>query len=751
MTLSSKDLREQLKDFYLFKDVDEAILDTLLTRVSYQIVSIGEILFKQGTISDALYFVVSGQLQVISHKEDGSQTILGTIGTNETVGEMQILVGGKRTADVRATTETALIRLAKEDFEYIIEQSPDVLHKLAKVTIKRLRRGQLLSTLPKLFGVCDPNIFEKLEKQIEWVHLHSGEALFQQGDPGNSLYIVISGRLQAIIKDKRTGKSQVVGEISRGETVGEMAIFAEEHRAASVYAVRDCELVRLPKTAFEQIMQQRPHMMMAITKVIIQRLQKTMRASNIQSNLINIAVIQISPSVNLTGFCQRLISTLLGFDSILHLSSERVDSLMEMEGASQLAEGDPQSIRLVTLLDELEIKHHFTLYQADTTVTHWTQWCLKRADQVILVANASDKPKFSQIEHTLLCEGNCLTTASQMLVLLHSDKEKLPSGTHHWLAPRKVKSHYHVRCHMEKDFERLVRFITGRAVGLVLSGGGARGFAHFGVYLALKEAGIPVDMIGGTSMGGHIGAQCAAEWPRRKMLRINRKGLVDFNPYKAYQLPIVSLLRGHKMKESSTMAFGKTQIEDLWINFFCISSNLSTYQMQIHDQGSLEKAIRATTALPGVAEPILENGDVLVDGGIVNNLPGDIMRQYCGTVIIVDIAGQMNLNVEQIDAFPSSWEILWHRFWPFRESYQLPSILDILLGATLLSSNDRANLVREDADFSLSPPVQQFKMLEFAALEELVEVGYQYTKETIKEWPTLNPEKWKELEPWVDN
>ncbi len=741
-------LRTQLKNFYLFKNVDENILEILSTKVSCKVVPIGETLFSQGTVSDALYFVINGQLQVTIDNEDGSQTILGKIGINETVGEMQILVGGKRTADVSAITKTELIRLSKADFEQIVDLCPDVLRKLAKVTVKRLRRAQLLTTLPKLFGVCDPNIFEKIEKQIEWVYLHSGDALFLQGELGNSLYIVVSGRLEAVVEDNM-GKTQIVGEISRGETVGEMAIFSEELRAASVYALRDCELVKLPKVTFEQIMQQRPHMMMAITKVIIQRLQKAMHAPVTQSNLINIAVVPISPNVKLNGFCQRLVSTLLSSDSILHLSSERVDNLMEMMGASQLAEDDPQSIRLSTLLDEQEIKHHFTLYQADSTVTNWTQWCLKRADQIILVANATDDPQLSEIEQILLCKENCLTTASQMLVLLHSKKEKLPSGTQRWLSPRKVKSHHHVRCHVEADFERLTRFLTGRAVGLVLSGGGARGFAHFGVYLALKEAGIPIDMIGGSSMGGHIGAQCAAEWNRRKMIRVNRRGLVDFNPYKAYQLPIVSLLRGQKMKESSTMAFGETQIEDLWINFFCISSNLSTYQMNIHQQGSLEKAIRATTAIPGIAEPILEDGNVLIDGGVLNNLPGDIMRRYCGTVIVIDIAGQMNLNVEY-ESIPSAWEILWRRIWPFQKSFQLPSIIDILLGATLLSSNDRANMVRKDADFCLTPPVKQFKMLEFSALEELVEVGYQYTKEEIKNWPTINAEKWEELEPWIE-
>jgi len=723
------DLLAHLKKFYLFENINENILETLSTNVSHQILSKGEMLFQQGALSDALYFVIKGQLQASIEKEDGSQAILGEIGANEIVGEMQILVGGKRTANVSAVTETQLIKLPKAAVEKLVEQSPDILQKMANVIIRRLRRSQLLAILSQLFGSCDKIIFAQIEEQIEWVHLHSGEALFRQGEAGDSLYIVISGRLQAVVEDE-TGNEQIVGEICRGESVGEMAIFAGEDRTASVYARRDCELAKISKLIFEQIMQKRPQMMMAITKIIIQRLQKTIRSSSVQSNLVNIALVPVSPNVRLNDFSQRLVSALATFDTTLHLSSIYIDNLMEMTGAAQFSADNSQSIRLITLLDEQEIKHYFTIYQADASATNWTQWCLKRADQVILVANATDKSELGEIEQTLLSGKHRITTASQILVLLHPNGEQLPCGTQQWLSARQVKNHHHLRWDTDADFERLARFVSGRAIGLVFGGGGARGLSHFGVYLALKEAGIPIDMIGGTSMGALVGAQCAAGWDKETFMKINKTG-VAHNPFKEYTLPLISLMGSKRLNALLKMGLGDLQIEDLWTNFFCISSNITISEMLVHRQGRLGEALKASAAAPGISEPVLMDKSLLVDGGILNNLPGDVMRQFCDTVIVVDVGGKTNLTVDY-DKIASPWEVLWSRIWPFKQTIRAPSILNVILASTLLSSSQRTQKVKDSADVYLRPPVDKFGLLEVGALEELVEIGYQYTKKEIE-------------------
>ncbi|MEK8015880.1 MAG: patatin-like phospholipase family protein, partial [Candidatus Parabeggiatoa sp.] len=392
----------------------------------------------------------------------------------------------------------------------------------------------------------------------------------------------------------------------------------------------------------------------------------------------------------------------------------------------------PQSIRLVTWLDEQATRYRFILYQADIPVTAWTKWCLRRADQIILVADASANAKQEEIKTALQHAENLTTDASKRLVLLHPNGEQLPSNTQQWLSMWPVKNHHHIRWNTEADFQRLARFLSGRAIGLVFSGGGARGLAHFGVYLALKEAGIPIDMLGGTSMGGMIAAQCAADYDTQTFLKLNKQAALS-KPFKKYTLPIFSLIDGKRFDDNLKNGFGEIQIEDLWMPFFCVSSNLTTSELVVHKQGLVWKALRASAAIPGMLEPVLKNGHLLVDGGVVNNLPGDIMRQFCQKVIVVDVSRDMHLSMNY-EKMPSPWEVFWSRILPYKKTIRVPTLFNLLMGVTALSSNQRSNKVKADADFCLHPPVAQFGLLEFDAVEELVKVGYHYTKKEIENW-----------------
>jgi len=470
--------------------------------------------------------------------------------------------------------------------------------------------------------------------------------------------------------------------------------------------------------------------MMAITKLVVQRSRQDIRSTSQKGHISNIAIVPLNSKVPSTEFCQRITQRLSKFGTVFHLNSQRLDNLMDIPKVAQTTKNSPHSIRLNAWLDEQESRHRFVIYEADLTASEWSKWCLRRADQILLVADAETSPTFSDIEKGLLTDKNRVSAASQTLILLHPNGKQLPTGTQHWLSQRKVKEHHHIRWDTENDFGRLARFISGHAVGLVCSGGGARGFAHFGVYLALKEAGIPIDMIGGTSMGAFIGAQCAAEWTLEKMLQINRKGLVESKPFEL-TFPIVSLFDNQKASANLKPAFGDTQIEDLWINFFCISSNLSTHEMIIHQSGQLEKSLHASAAIPGILKPVLNNQQLLVDGGLFNNLPGDVMQRFCSKVILSDVSNVSNITLEGHDTMPSSSEVFWSRVLPFRKAIKVPSLAEILINAVLLTSTQKAKQVKSETDFYLCPPVKQFKLLEFTALEKLVDIGYQHTQQAI--------------------
>jgi predicted acylesterase/phospholipase RssA len=291
--------------------------------------------------------------------------------------------------------------------------------------------------------------------------------------------------------------------------------------------------------------------------------------------------------------------------------------------------------------------------------------------------------------------------------------------------------HCHVRWSKKEDFKRLARILSKRAVGLALGGGAAKGIAHVGVIRALEEAGIPIDMIGGASMGSIIGAKYAMGHDYHSLLELCKKVFIDINPFNEYTLPIISLLKSRKLRDMGKIAYGDTYIEDLWLNFFCVSTNLTTSELVINRRGPVWKAVRTSSAVPGMIKPVLHNRELFVDGGVINNLPGDIIRQECGVLIVVDVNPKLDLSVKLLE-IPSPWKVLWSKIVPFKKTIQVPNILDILLSAVLTGSYMTANNVKQVADISLTPPVNDVGFLDFKSMEKTSDIGYKYTMEVLE-------------------
>jgi predicted acylesterase/phospholipase RssA len=316
---------------------------------------------------------------------------------------------------------------------------------------------------------------------------------------------------------------------------------------------------------------------------------------------------------------------------------------------------------------------------------------------------------------------------------LHPDGSRLPSGTSRWFANRNVQRNFHVRLDAENDFGRVARCLGDAAIALVLGGGGARGLAHIGVVRALREAGVPIDMIGGTSMGAVMASLVAMDQDWDQMLETNREAWLRRKPHKEYSLPFISLIRSRRLDSMAKKIWGEIEIEDLWISFFCVSCNLSTSSTMIHERGLLWKAIRASASLPGVFVPVLSDGDILVDGGLVNNLPGDVMRERaCRTLIVVDVGSEHEFTFN-LPEFPSPWQFLRSRILPFAARIEVPHIVDVLIRTTDVSSSQKARDVKRNADICLRPPIEAYGVLQFESLDEIAEVGYRYAKSKMED------------------
>jgi predicted acylesterase/phospholipase RssA len=296
-----------------------------------------------------------------------------------------------------------------------------------------------------------------------------------------------------------------------------------------------------------------------------------------------------------------------------------------------------------------------------------------------------------------------------------------------------ARLHYHLRTGQPADIARLGRLLLGRGVGLALGGGGARGFAHIGVIQALLDAGIPIDAIGGTSMGAVLAAQYAAGLSAAGMRETNRAHWIKKNPLKDKTLPVVALLAGRRLDRMIEGMFGDLQIEDLWTPFFCVSAVITRAAMRGHRRGPLGRAARASMSLPGIAIPVHDAGSMLVDGGLMNNVPADIMAELCGRVVAVDVSPEKDLVISS--PYPpaaSGWRLLFGR-----KATNLPGIGAILMRSVMLSSSRHQAAIAGDADLYLRPPVDRFGMFQWDALDALADAGYACAREALASSPAL--------------
>ncbi|MEO8304978.1 MAG: cyclic nucleotide-binding domain-containing protein [Betaproteobacteria bacterium] len=688
--------------------------------------SAGDVLLRQGEPAQALYVVTAGRLRADVNQDDGSQLTLSEFGPGEMAGEMAILVGGGvYGATVSAVTDAMLVKVSREAFERVVESAPQAVHEMAGGIRRRLARDQLTIGLPRLFGALDETMLRFVESRVEWKRLRAGQVLFAAGDSSDDLYFVVGGRLRAVAND-----NQVLSEITRGESIGEMALLTGEPRTATVVAVRDSELVRITRYAFDEIVAKYPQVMQAIARIVVQRLRAKERQKS--ATLAKcIAVLAAGTGMETAGFCERLVRGLEMVGPTLHLSAARFDSLLRRPGLAGTDEEGVAGIRVAAWLAEQESRYRFLIFEADAGASAWTRRCLRQADEVILVAQAVSDSAPGEVEKLLLGADDGVSQARRTLVLLHPDGSRLPSGTARWFAGRNIQHHFHIRLDTESDFQRVARCLAGMAIGLVLGGGGARGLAHIGVVRALREAKVPIDVIGGTSMGAVIASLVAMDRDWKQMVEANRDAWLNRKPHKEYGPPVISLIRSRKLDRMAEHIWGDVAIEDLWLSFFCVSCNLSTSAMMIHERGSLRKAVRASASLPGVFVPVLEGGSILVDGGIVNNLPGDIMRERsCRRVLVVDVGSEHEFTYN-FPEIPSPWKFLLSRILPFVKRVEVPFIAEVLIRTTDVSSSQKTREVKQDADLCLRPPIDRYGTLEFELLDEIAEVGYRYATEKL--------------------
>lgn len=539
----------------------------------------------------------------------------------------------------------------------------------------------------------------------QWFSLPGGVVLTREGDNDQAVFIVVAGGLGVFTQDD-LGDDHFVANVPAGETVGEMSVIAGDAHAAKLVALRDSELLRIGKEEFERLIARHPRLSLNLMRLLVRRLRNTTRRSVGSQRARTIALIPLHDGIDTAA---------LGAD----LARAFTGMTLKAGIAGREALG-----RASDWFARYETDHDAILYLGDAPESAWTNLCLRQADRIVLVARAGEQ--IPRHFYNAEARGR-LRRQMPDLVLLRKPGGPGLSGTA--MGANGPFSHHHYLREGDKgDIARFARILSGRAVGLVLAGGGARGYAHIGSVRALREAGVPFDFIGGTSMGGIVAAGVAMGWDHHELSRRMRQSFVEAKPLSDFTLPLVAVLRGKKVTKLLQDHFGERNIEDLDRTYFCVSSNLTLGREFVHRDGPLWRALRATVAIPGLLPPLVHDKNLLADGGLMNNFPVDVMGTYTsGPIIGVDVAGDEALTAEREDFSDQPWSKL------FREQLKgAPSIVSILMRSGTVGNETQRRQAREAADILLDPPLPGIGLRSWKSFDQAVEAGYIHAAEHIE-------------------
>jgi predicted acylesterase/phospholipase RssA/CRP-like cAMP-binding protein len=554
--------------------------------------------------------------------------------------------------------------------------------------------AQLLRSVP-LFATLSPDDCLDVAGLASVVRVGANCLLFRQGDPADAMYVVLSGRLEALVA---VGAGErAVRAFNRGELIGELGLLAENERSASIRAVRVSELLRIDGDVFARLLEHSPGFARGLSRSLARRLQQS-GPSLVEAGPSPrvLAAVFLDPGTPEMLLRETLAATLRKWGSVSVIRSARAKSPVEL---AQLLRSEEERVDRVLLVAGG--------LSADQ---EWTSFCIHQADAIIAVARLGAPPPGRDVAtalggcHLILIgEGAKGAEVRSWLDLLR------PSG--HTLAGAATVD--------PEAMESAVRRTVGKSLGLVLSGGGARGLAHIGVLEVLAERGLEIDRFGGCSMGAFVGALAASGATAEEVHDVCRDELVRRKPFADYTVPRVALIRAARAEAMLRRVFGQLAIEELRHDFFCVSADLLTAEVVVHRRGTVVRAVGASMSLPGLAPPVVDGDRLLVDGGVLDNLPIDVMAATGeGPIVAVDVMRRISEE---------------HRASGGART-QLPSIVETLSRATALGSWHLAGRSQAQAALVITPDLPSVGTFEWRRFDQIVDAGRVAARRALEGW-----------------
>lgn len=542
-------------------------------------------------------------------------------------------------------------------------------------------------------------VLDTRDTRASWFTLTEGDRLFSAGDPADTFYVLRSGRLGVFVP-REDQPPQFVGVIHPGTPAGEMAMLAHTPHTAHVVALRDSEVIALPRTAFFDIVRTHPALMADVARVMIRRARQ--KGGNDDPSAFAFVSAREKPVRHfVTKVVQQIEAE--GYRCAV------IDRLARPHGREWFR--------------TLETNHDFIIYVAEAGDPVWATYCARQVDRIFIVGDPAIAPPPQPAQRS--GDTEYIHQLTDLILLHQADHPSTPATR--WLAAMRPHRWFHCREESLADAARIGRLVTNSATGLVLSGGGARAYAHIGVMQALRDRDIPVDFLGGSSMGALIAAGPALGWDQRELQERIKAAFVQSDPLSDIAFPLVAMTRAGKLSRLLREHFGDTAIEDMPLPFFAVSANLTSGRIEVHRQGSLTQALRGSVAIPGVIPPLVRDGQVLVDGAVLRNFPSDVMRQVNrGPLIGSDVSQTRGVNAEQLENPPSWWRWIMSGAWK-----QGPPIVSILMRAATLSTSAELAEARAESDVLVLPRPEGVDIREWKTFDPVVKAGEQAANDAL--------------------
>ncbi len=580
---------------------------------------------------------------------------------------------------------------------------------------------QIAST--PLFAGMDAAAVSELAADCAFVTAARGDVVIREGDESDAVFIVARGSLE-VFREGDHDRDGPVGLLGDGACVGEMGVLTKAPRSTSVRARRASTLVRIPAAAFDRVLAHNALTALTLARTLSGRLERTTRTPSVRSAVSIIAFVRSCSPQTFGEFCDRI-------GAAFAEAGHRVAMLPQADSRDAPSTDTKHSNRYAAWLETAEEAHDFVLCACDDAGSARTQASVHHADLILIVGELAGAP----LPDVLAQVAAARTAGARVELALLRDPSTSPHGTATWLDATRVTAHHHVEARNQADHARVARRISGRGWGLVLGGGGARALAHIGVLRALRQAGMPTDMVGGTSMGAILSALLAMGCDDREMLAMTRRAYGSRSGPPDLTAPFVSVRSGRSTASRLRTMFGERNIEDLPLSYFCVSCNLTKASVEFHDRGPVWLWTRASCSVPGLLPPIPYDGAVLVDGGLLDNLPVEEMRRRLrGSVTAADVSVAVDLAVSPSLPPEPAWSGIRHLFRLASRRPRLPNIVEVLMRSAEIASVRDSRASGSPADLYLHVPLEGYTMSDFDAIDEIVEAGYQYTMRRLEAW-----------------